>query len=123
MYYFKLFICVFLFISTSCSQYYQNNGLSEVKFNKIKIEIGKTSKKDLINKYGPPVFESVFKTDAGAEVLKYLRQITIEAVAGSEISDNQLRHIEGQRYIVGLIQRRLNKGRSQNIIKEKQDVR
>ncbi len=61
MYHFKLFICVFLFISTSCSQYYQNNGLSEVKFNKIKIEIGKTSKKDLINKYGPPVFESVFK--------------------------------------------------------------
>lgn len=69
------------------------------------------------------IFESVFKTDAGAEVLKYLRQITIEAVAGSEISDNQLRHIEGQRYIVGLIQRRLNKGRSQNIIKEKQNVR
>jgi len=69
------------------------------------------------------IFESVFKADAGAEVLKYLRQITIEAVAGSEISDNQLRHIEGQRYIVGLIQRRLNKGRSQNIIKEKQDVR
>ena len=69
------------------------------------------------------IFESVFKTAVGAEVLKYLRQITIEAVAGSEISDNQLRHIEGQRYIVGLIQRRLNKGRSQNIIKEKQDVR
>ncbi|MAT23322.1 MAG: hypothetical protein CML86_07475 [Rhodobiaceae bacterium] len=69
------------------------------------------------------IFESVFKTDAGAEVLKYLRMITIEAVAGSEISDQQLRHIEGQRYIVGLIQRRLNKGRSQNIIQEKKDVR
>ena len=69
------------------------------------------------------VFESVFKTDAGADILKYLRMITIEAVAGAEISDNQLRHIEGQRYIVGLIQRRLNKGKSQTIVKEKQNVR
>ena len=34
--------------------------MSEVKFNKIKIEIGKTSKKDLIRKYGPPIFQGVF---------------------------------------------------------------
>ena len=60
MYYFKLFICVLSVILTSCSPTIQNNGLSEVKFNKIKIEIGKTSKKDLIDEYGPPVFESVF---------------------------------------------------------------
>ena len=61
MYYLKLLISVFLLILTSCSPNIQNQGLSEVKFNQIKIEIGKTSKKDLINKYGPPVFESVFK--------------------------------------------------------------
>ena len=60
MYYLKLLISVFLLILTSCSPNIQNQGLSEVKFNQIKIEIGKTSKKDLINKYGPPVFESVF---------------------------------------------------------------
>ena len=48
------------FVLTSCSPTIQNNGLSEVKFNKIKIEIGKTSKKDLIRKYGPPIFQSVF---------------------------------------------------------------
>ena len=48
------------FVLTSCSPTIQNNGLSEVKFNKIKIEIGKTSKKDLITKYGPPIFQSVF---------------------------------------------------------------
>ena len=60
MYYFKLFIIISFVILTSCSPTIQNNGLSETKFNKIKIEIGKTSKKELTNKYGPPVFESVF---------------------------------------------------------------
>lgn len=65
------------------------------------------------------VFESVFTSPNGALVLQYLRQITIETVAGSEVSDNTLRHLEGQRYIVGLIQRRVNKGKSQKIVKEK----
>ena len=60
MYYLKFFIYIMLFVLTSCSPTIQNNGLSEVKFNKIKIEIGKTSKKDLIRKYGPPIFQSVF---------------------------------------------------------------
>jgi hypothetical protein len=69
------------------------------------------------------LFESVFKKENAQAILSYLRQITIESVAGSEISDASLRHLEGQRYIVGLMQRRFNKGRSQRIIKEKQDVR
>ena len=60
MYYLKIFICIMSFVLISCSPTIQNNGLSEVKFNKIKIEIGKTSKKDLIRKYGPPIFQSVF---------------------------------------------------------------
>ena len=60
MYYLKFFIYIMSFVLTSCSPTIQNNGLSEVKFNKIKIEIGKTSKKDLIGKYGPPIFQSVF---------------------------------------------------------------
>ena len=51
------------FVLTSCSPTIQNNGLSEAKFNKIKIEIGKTSKKDLIRKYGPPIFQSVFNNN------------------------------------------------------------
>jgi outer membrane protein assembly factor BamE (lipoprotein component of BamABCDE complex) len=34
--------------------------MAESKFKKIIIEIGKTSKNDLIKKYGPPVFEGVF---------------------------------------------------------------
>ena len=60
MYYLRFFIYIMSFVLTSCSPTIQNNGLSEVKFNKIKIEIGKTSKKDLIRKYGPPIFQSVF---------------------------------------------------------------
>ena len=63
MYYFKFFICIMSFVLISCSPTIQNNGLSEVKFNKIKIEIGKTSKKDLIRKYGPPIFQSVFNNN------------------------------------------------------------
>ena len=60
MYYQIILICIFSFILTSCSPTIQNNGMSENKFEKIIIEIGKTSKKELIKKYGPPVFEGVF---------------------------------------------------------------
>ena len=60
MYYQFILICIFSVILTSCSPTIQNNGISENKFKKIIIEIGKTSKNDLIKKYGPPVFEGVF---------------------------------------------------------------
>ena len=78
-----------------------------------------TQQEQLLN----TLFESVFKQENAQEILRYLKQITIESVAGSEISDSALRHLEGQRYIVGLIQRRVNKGRSQRIVQEKKDVR
>ncbi len=60
MYYKIILICIFSIILKSCSPTIQNNGMSENKINKIIIEIGKTSKNDLIKKYGPPVFEGVF---------------------------------------------------------------
>ena len=69
------------------------------------------------------LFTSCFITENGKKILEYLISITIESVAGSEVSDSSLRHLEGQRYLVGLIQRRVNKGKSQRIIKEKNDVR
>lgn len=50
---------------------------------------------------------SLFGTDTGAEVLRYLRSITIEQVHGAGVSDAELRHMEGQRYIVGLIESRI----------------
>ena len=46
------------------------------------------------------VIESVFKTPNGLEMLQYLKSITVEAVSGANISDAELRHLEGQRYLV-----------------------
>ena len=53
---------------------------------------------------------SLFSTDTGREVLRYLRSITIESVNGAAVSSDELRHVEGQRYIVGLIEGRINNG-------------
>ena len=64
------------------------------------------------------LFYKMFTTSGGSEILKYLKSLTLEAVAGPEISNEQLRHLEGQRYIVGLLQRRINKGTSQKLVKE-----
>lgn len=44
---------------------------------------------------------------AGREVLRYLRSITLDAVAGGGISDGELRHLEGQRFVVALLERRI----------------
>ena len=61
--YFKfLIIFIILFIS-SCTDNIQKNGLSITKINEIKVKIGETSKEDLNNKYGPPVFESIFNNN------------------------------------------------------------
>lgn len=51
---------------------------------------------------------SVFKTPNGVAVLKYLRSITIESVQGPNASDAELRHLEGQRYLVGVVERRIS---------------
>lgn len=52
----------------------------------------------------------VFSTDSGKEVLRYLRSITIEMVNGPQVSTEELRHLEGQRFIVGLIEQRVAHG-------------
>ena len=69
------------------------------------------------------LFLNVLNTKNGQKLMNYLKSITIEAVAGSEVSDATLRQLEGQRYMVGLIQRRINKGKSQNIVQEKLNVK
>ena len=51
--------------------------------------------------------KSLFSSPSGKEVLKYLRSITIESVQGANASDAELRHLEGQRYLVGIIERRI----------------
>lgn len=49
----------------------------------------------------------LFSSETGKEVLKYFRSITIEMVSGANISTEELRHLEGQRYLVALIEQRI----------------
>lgn len=49
----------------------------------------------------------VLNSPTGAAVLRYLRSITIEMVNGPNVTTEELRHIEGQRYIVGLLEQRI----------------
>ena len=63
MYYLKPFIFLILFFLISCSQNFQNNGLSDKTVKNFNVEIGKTSKKQLISKYGPPIFENLFNNN------------------------------------------------------------
>ncbi len=60
----------------------------------------------ILNKH----FANVFKGDEGKKVLDYLKSITIEAVAGPNIDGNRLFHLEGMRFLVGIINTRINKG-------------
>ena len=60
MYNLKLIILFLIFIFSSCTQTFEKNGLSEKKIENFDIKIGKTSKKNLIDNYGPPIFENVF---------------------------------------------------------------
>jgi|TARA_B110000503_G_scaffold23373_1_gene36500 hypothetical protein len=50
----------------------------------------------------------IFESPTGKEVLRYLRSITIEMVHGPNVTTEELRHIEGQRYVVGLIEQRIS---------------
>jgi hypothetical protein len=51
--------------------------------------------------------KALFGNPSGKEVLSYLRSITLDAVAGGGISDGELRHLEGQRFLVALIEKRI----------------
>ena len=68
----RLIIIFLLFFISSCTQTIQNNGLSEKKIENFNIKIGKTSKKFLLNNYGPPIFENVFNDN----VVYYISHIT-----------------------------------------------
>lgn len=51
--------------------------------------------------------EEVFSTPTGQAVLQYLKSITIQLVHGPDVSTESLRHLEGQRFIVALIDQRI----------------
>jgi len=48
-----------------------------------------------------------FKGKSGEFALKYLRSISIERVMGPNFDPNSLAHLEGQRFIVGIIEQRI----------------
>ena len=52
-----------------------------------------------------------FSGEAGAAALAYLRAVTIESVGGPGIRPDHLMHLEGQRFIVGLIEQRIRYGK------------
>jgi hypothetical protein len=75
--------------------------------NKVNIGIDgiqRTSEKDSEVSHN---IAQIFESPAGKEVLRYLRSITIELVNGPNVTTEELRHLEGQRYIVGLIEQRI----------------
>lgn len=75
--------------------------------NKVNIGIdGLQRKSDLDVQISQNVAQ-IFSSPTGKEVLRYLRSITIEMVHGPNVTTEELRHIEGQRYIVGLIEQRI----------------
>tara|TARA_R100001460_G_scaffold4609_3_gene12920 strand:- start:554 stop:838 length:285 start_codon:yes stop_codon:yes gene_type:complete len=51
---------------------------------------------------------ATFNTPSGKSTLQYLKSITIEAISGGAISNDELRHMEGQRYLVAMIVKRIN---------------
>jgi len=55
-------------------------------------------------------FAALFKGDDGKVILDYIKSITTEAVAGPNIDSNQLFHLEGMRFLAGIIQTRIKKG-------------
>jgi hypothetical protein len=49
-----------------------------------------------------------FRGDAGKAAMDYLRSISIERVCGPHATDAELRHLEGMRFIVGVISQRIS---------------
>lgn len=70
------------------------------------------------------IIASVLGTAAGKEVLNYLKSITTERVCGWDATDGQLRHLEGQRFIVGILSQRVKQGEMEkaNAVPDKTSV-
>ena len=54
---------------------------------------------------------TIFKGEAGRVFLEYLRNITVERQTSPTMSDAELRHLDGQRNLVLMIERRMEYGR------------
>lgn len=56
-------------------------------------------------------FANIFSSKSGEIVLKYLTSMTQDMVAGPNMESNALWHLEGQRFLVGVIKTRIEKGK------------
>ena len=50
---------------------------------------------------------SILGTTAGTELMDYLNSITTKRVYGPEVTDQALRHMEGQRFVVAVLAQRI----------------
>ena len=58
--------------------------------------------------------EVLWKNELGHKLFDYLRSITTEtATAGVNLDTNQLIHLEGQRWLVGMLSQRIRAGEEQ----------
>lgn len=57
-------------------------------------------------------FARVFSSDDGKKVLAWLQVMTFHRSAGASSTDEQLRHMEGQRSLVASILRMIDRGRT-----------
>jgi len=57
------------------------------------------------------IFARLFSGDDGMKALSYLQTITFHRALGSQSSDFELRHLEGQRSMVATILRLIDRGR------------
>lgn len=53
------------------------------------------------------VLAIAFRGESGKAALDYLRSISIERVCGPFATDAELRHLEGMRFVVGVISQRV----------------
>ena len=51
---------------------------------------------------------AMLATPTGQSVMQYLKSITTDIANGPNISNDELRHLEGQRFIIGLLSSRTN---------------
>ena len=58
-------------------------------------------------------FALLFRGARGKEVLEYLESLTIHRVAGPGVDPNTVLHMEGSRFVVGIIKQRIQLGRNQ----------
>ncbi len=75
--------------------------------HRVNIGIDGIQRKSDLDKQISHNLSNIFGSPTGKEVLRYLRSVTIEMVNGPNVTTEELRHIEGQRYIVGLIEQRI----------------